>query len=265
MSYIQHSEHVFLRTRANNYLNTDHGTGPEVKMVTDFNPDPAVSDEVWSILKINGNGVIQHGDPILLQTRANYYLNTDHGTGPEVKMVTDFNPNPAVSDEVWSILKINGNGAIQHGDPILLQTRANYYLNTDHGTGPQVKMVTDFNPDPAVSDEIWFIERIEDAVTHKHELITKVKDIPLIWGFTVSVEVWTDELSMKIYFAGQEVGSETIKQTPSENEITWSRELAGQKYKLVFRRSNKSLTVRGKYSVFNQTIGRFDPITIVSW
>ncbi|MEW9595162.1 hypothetical protein U9R71_17215 [Bacillus toyonensis] len=158
---ISHGNPVILRTRGNYYLNTDHGTGPEVKVIEDYHPDPAHSDEAWFVERIGGPGEVQHGDPVILRTRGNYYLNTDHGTGPKVKVVDDYHPDPAHSDEVWFIERIGGPGTVQFGDPIVLRTRGNYYLNTDHGTGPEVKVVEEYHPDPAISDEVWFIERMD--------------------------------------------------------------------------------------------------------
>ncbi|CAH1190797.1 MULTISPECIES: hypothetical protein [unclassified Paenibacillus] len=160
MVAIQHTDGLLFKTRAGYFLNTDNGTGPVVKMQKEANRNPGVSDEIWFIERLDGAGSIQPGEPILIKSRAGYFLNTDHGIGPVVKMQKEANRDPGVSDEIWFIERLDGAGSIQPGEPILIKSRAGYFLNTDHGTGPVVKMQKEANRDPGVSDEIWFTELI---------------------------------------------------------------------------------------------------------
>ncbi|WP_199615885.1 fascin domain-containing protein [Paenibacillus alkalitolerans] len=175
---VQHNDPILLRTRENRFLNTDNGTGPEVKMTVNNNRNPAISDEIWFVERLAGNGIVQHNDPILLRTRENRFLNTDNGTGPEVKMTVNNNRNPAISDEIWFVERLAGNGIVQHNDPILLRTRENRFLNTDNGTGPEVKMTVNNNRNPAISDEIWFVERLagNGIVQHNDPILLRTRE-----------------------------------------------------------------------------------------
>jgi hypothetical protein len=101
------------------------------------------------------------GDIILLRTRKHRYLNTDNGVGPTVKMTDSHEHDPATSDELWWIECLNGAGTVHNGEPVLLRTRNKRYLNTANGRGPLVNVTNDPNRDPGVSDEIWWVERVD--------------------------------------------------------------------------------------------------------
>lgn len=176
---LQSGTTVHLRTRVRYYLNAPGGDGfanrgPEgiARVVNRAHPDPTVSDEIWWIEKVSGSGPIHHGDAVHLRTRVPYYLNAPGGdgfsnNGPEgiARVVNRAHPDPIVSDEIWWIEKVSGNGPIHRGDTVHLRTRSRYYLNAPGGDGfahgspaGVVRVVNRVHPDPAVSDEIWWIE-----------------------------------------------------------------------------------------------------------
>lgn len=154
---VSHGTYIWLRTRKHRYLNTDHGKGPAVKVIPEpINTDPNISDEIWTIELANGDGQIRNGDRVFLRTRKNHYLTCDGGTGP-VKVTTIHSSDPKISDELWVVERLAGNGDLVGRDQIFLKTRAGRYLNTDNGVGPGVKVVNNASPDPDQSDELWIV------------------------------------------------------------------------------------------------------------
>ncbi|HFK1742577.1 TPA: hypothetical protein ACGXP7_006123 [Bacillus cereus] len=149
---------VFLRHRKGTFINTAHGTGPSVQMIGEANYNPSISDEAWIVERSEGIGPLMHGDGVFLLTRSQYYLNTDHGVGPKVKVRPDANRDTHISDEVWIIERPSGNGPVNYGDAVFIKTRKNYYLNSDGKVDSSVFVLPESNTVICHSDEIWFLE-----------------------------------------------------------------------------------------------------------
>ncbi|MEC0233745.1 hypothetical protein P4H71_05160 [Paenibacillus kribbensis] len=149
---------ILLRSRKGTFINTAHGIGPSVQMISEANYDPHISDEAWRIERSEGSGPLMHGDGIFLRTRSRHYLNTDHGMGPNVKVVPEANFDTHISDEVWIIERPSGRGPVNYGDAVFIKTRKNYYLNTNGEADSPVNVVTEPNTEICHSDEIWFLD-----------------------------------------------------------------------------------------------------------
>lgn len=149
---------VFLRHRKGTFINTAHGTGPSVQMIGEANYNPSISDEAWIVERSEGRGPLMHGDGVFLLTRSQYYLNTDHGVGPKVKVRPDANRDTHISDEVWIIERPSGSGPVNYGDAVFIKTRKNYYLNSDGKVDSSVFVLPEPNTVICHSDEIWFLE-----------------------------------------------------------------------------------------------------------
>ncbi len=159
MSFVMHGERILIRTRKKRYLNAANGSGP-ITMTDNHEHDPATSDELWWVERLAGNGRVEHGDKVFLHSRKNRFLNAANGSGP-LAMSVNHEADPAVSDEVWWIERLEGKGEVQHGEAIFLRTRKNRYLNTGNGVGPVVQLTDNHDGNPAKSDELWWAERGE--------------------------------------------------------------------------------------------------------
>ncbi|WP_144466379.1 hypothetical protein [Bacillus sp. FDAARGOS_235] len=154
---------VFFRHRKGTFINTDHGTGPSVKMNYEANYDTHISDEGWRIERAEGSGPLMHGDEIFLRTWSKYYLNThrkETGNGWEqvVEVLSEANFNPDESNELWIIEKALGSGPVNYGDAVFIKSRINYYLTSDGKDKHPVTVLLE--PDTTIchSNEIWFVE-----------------------------------------------------------------------------------------------------------
>ncbi|MED3476511.1 hypothetical protein P4520_17470 [Bacillus thuringiensis] len=160
---IKDKDIIFFRHRKGTFINTDHGTGPIVKMIGGANYNPSISDEGWRIERVEGSGPLMHGDAIFLRTRSEYYLNThrkkiDNEWEQVVEVLSEANFDPNESNELWIIEKASGSGPVNYGDAVFIKSRINYYLTSDGKVKHPVTVLLE--PDTTIchSDEIWFVE-----------------------------------------------------------------------------------------------------------
>ena len=156
-SDIRSYDKILIKTRAGYYFNSAHGKG-QVCVQSWANKNPAISDEVMTIAKISGNGPITSGEKIYIKTRVNWFFNSPYGTQC-LKTKSTAHPTPSVSDEIFSIHKVTGSGTIRSGDKVYFRSRTGYYLKSAYGTSC-VCMQSWASPNPAISDEIFTVEKL---------------------------------------------------------------------------------------------------------
>ncbi|CAN1209175.1 hypothetical protein TUMEXPCC7403_03065 [Tumidithrix helvetica PCC 7403] len=149
---------ITLETRRGFFFNCHDSVG-SVQAIPNANSDPAVSDEIFSIVKLddgsnNQDKSINSEDKVLLRSRRGFFLNCHDSVG-NVQAIPNANLDPAVSDEIFTIVK-NGGGRINSGDKILFRTRRGFFFNCHDSVG-SVQAIQNANFDPAVSDEIFTI------------------------------------------------------------------------------------------------------------
>jgi len=84
-------------------------------------------------------------------------------------------------------------------------------------------------------------------------------------GFTASIEVWTDEVDVDVFYLGIRVGGGKITQA-SGNALEVKYEPGvGQLYKFVFVRDGNHLKVYGEYRLHGRVVTRFPVTTLISW
>jgi hypothetical protein len=150
---------VRFRTRRGYYFNAFDSIGA-VSAIPTFNADPMISDEIFTVRKIFGapTAAIQSDDRIQICTRRGCYFNSFDSTGA-VSAIPTFSADPLVSDEIFRIRKVGGSPSddIHSGDQVELITRRGYYFNIFDSIGA-VSAIPTASPNPAISDEIFFID-----------------------------------------------------------------------------------------------------------
>ncbi|OYQ67175.1 hypothetical protein B9G53_02140 [Pseudanabaena sp. SR411] len=149
---------ITLETRRGFFFNCHNSVG-SVQAIANANFDPAVSDEIFSIVKLgdgsnNQDKSINSEDKVLLRSRRGFFFNCHDSVG-SVQGIANANFDPAVSDEIFTIVK-NGGGIINSGDKILFRSRRGFFFNCHDSVG-SVQGIANANFDPAVSDEIFTI------------------------------------------------------------------------------------------------------------
>lgn len=148
---------VIFQTRKNYYINCYDSKGACQAQPT-FSNDPAVSDEIFSLVDLNG-GALMNGDKIMLKMRTGYYVNS-YDSGGSIQAQPTYSDDPAVSDEIFSIYKVSGSSGgnqIKAGDKIMIKTRRNYAFNCYDSQGA-CKAIPNSNNDYRVSDEVFTIK-----------------------------------------------------------------------------------------------------------
>ncbi len=95
--------------------------------------------------------------PVVFKTRKGYYINAYDSTGNVRAQATGNCSNVNVSDEIFTIYKVNGSGRIRNGDKVYLRTRKGYYINAYDSTGNVRAQKTGNIYDINASDEIFTI------------------------------------------------------------------------------------------------------------
>jgi hypothetical protein len=72
---------------------------------------------------------LEIGDSVILSTRTNYIFNSHASTGP-VSAIPVANFDPVVSDEIFSLLEVDGDGILQDGDRVMFRTRTGYFFSS---------------------------------------------------------------------------------------------------------------------------------------
>lgn len=153
-SPINSGDRILLKTRRDYYLNSYDSTGA-VSAINSHSDNEHISDEIFTIERLSGSGAIHDGDQVLIRTRRNYYFNAYDSRGG-VTAIPSANRDPSISDEIFTIHRLNGPGVVTGSDVVFFTTRAGYYLNSYDSVGG-VSAVPNMNRVWGVSDELFSI------------------------------------------------------------------------------------------------------------
>jgi|GEM_PF-6248346 len=147
---------VFFKTRREHFINAHDSAGNVSAQPTGNTVDVDVSDEIFRLIDING-GSLNNGDQICLKTRREHFINAHDSAGNVSAQPTGNCTDINVSDEAFTIYKVNGSGTINSGDKVYLKTRRDHFVNAYDSIGNVSAQPTGNTTDVNLSDEIFTI------------------------------------------------------------------------------------------------------------
>ena len=147
---------IYLTTRTSKYINCYDSRGI-LSAQDNFCSNQQISYEIFWISQYTGDSEIHHGDKIIIMTRSWYPINCYNSRG-EIRAHDNLCLNPEISDEIFTIYKLNGNNGeiISNEDKIYFQTRYGYYFNCYDSRG-KLSAQSNFCLEPSISDELFTI------------------------------------------------------------------------------------------------------------